>query len=109
MSDYIYIITNDLGYVKVGISKHPEKRLRQLQTGNEHTLSLLFTEEFQCTRNHLLKIENKLHQMISTKAIDHRGEWFKLPDDMPITEIQNLVTYARIRYEDDSNYFSALR
>ena len=63
MSDYIYIITNELGYIKVGVSKHPEKRVKQLQTGNEHTLSLLFTEEFilqPITSNNVIFTDNKL-------------------------------------------------
>lgn len=106
MSDYIYIITNELGYIKVGVSKHPEKRVKQLQTGNEHTLSLLFTEEFNCSRNHLLKIEDQIHRTLSLSAEDHRGEWFKLPADKTPQDIQNLITYSRIRFEDDQSYFN---
>ena len=109
MTDYIYIISNDQDYIKVGVSKHPDKRLRQLQTGNEHTLSLIFTEEFECPRNHLLKIESEIHRTLSLKAIDHRGEWFKLPSDVDIQNIKNFITFTRIRFEDDVNYFKRRR
>lgn len=109
MIDYIYIISNDQGYIKVGVSKDPTKRLRQLQTGNEHTLSLLFTEEFNCARNHLLKIEKQIHRTLSLKAEDHRGEWFKLPSDTDIQNIKNFITFTRIRFEDDVNYFKRRR
>ena len=44
---YMYIISNDKGYIKVGISKNPKRRLKQLQTGNQNKLTLLFTEEFE--------------------------------------------------------------
>ena len=54
---------NSLGYVKIGVSKHPDIRLKQLQTGNETQLNLLFTEEFNCSRDHLLDIENYIHTM----------------------------------------------
>ncbi len=103
--DYIYIISNDLGYIKVGVSKHPEKRIRQLQTGNEHKLTLLFTEEFNCTRKHLLNIEKEIHhqlQRISNKAI---GEWFFL-DNTNLDSIKNTITFYRIRYEDDELAFN---
>ena len=49
--DYIYVIKNNDNYVKIGVSKHPIKRLKQLQTGNQSKLELLFTEEFECDRN----------------------------------------------------------
>ena len=106
MSDYIYIISNDQGYIKVGVSKHPTKRLSQLQTGNEHSLSLVFIEEFNCARNHLLKIEEQIHRTISLSAEDHRGEWFKLDPSKTIDDIKNLIIYSRIRYEDDTNHFN---
>ena len=59
---YMYIISNDKGYIKVGISKNPKRRLKQLQTGNQNKLTLLFTEEFECERDHLLKIEKLVHK-----------------------------------------------
>lgn len=100
MQDYIYIISNDQGYIKVGVSKHPEKRVKQLQTGNEHKLTLLFTEEFKCERKHLLHIETEIHKQlrrISTKCV---GEWFYL-DENKMDSIKNTIIFYRIRYEDN--------
>ena len=98
--DYLYIIGNDKGYIKVGVSRNPAKRCRQLQTGNEHKLTLLFTEEFECDRKHLLHIEKAVHKALrgmSTKCI---GEWFYI-DEYKMDSIKNTLTFYRIRYEDD--------
>ena len=53
--DYMYIISDQNNYVKVGISKNPTKRLSQLQTGHPTKLQLVYTAEFECSRNQLLK------------------------------------------------------
>lgn len=102
--DYLYIIGNDKGFIKVGVSKNPERRVKQLQTGNEHKLSLLFTEEFECDRKHLLHIEKEVHKTLrhmSTKCI---GEWFEI-DKYKMDSIKNTLTFYRIRYEDDKLAF----
>ena len=105
MTDYIYIIGNDKGYIKVGVSKHPDKRLRQLQTGNEHKLTLLFTEEFECTRKHLLCIEKAVHKSLRNMSIKCIGEWFYI-DDFKMDFIKNTLTFYRIRYENDLTAFN---
>ena len=98
--DYVYIISDNNGYIKVGISKHPEKRLKQLQTGNMNRLQLVFTEEFECKRDHLLKIERLIHRAISNKSKHMKGEWFYI-DTLPLEEIKNIIIYHRIRYDAD--------
>ena len=106
MKDYIYIISNDLGYIKVGVSNNPERRVKQLQTGNEHKLTLLFTEEFDCTRHHLLHIEKELHKQLRQMTTKTIGEWFFI-DDKSIDTIKNTVIYYRIRYENDTLFFES--
>ena len=98
--DYIYMIANSEGYFKVGISKHPEKRLRQLQTGNQNNLKLIFTEEFECNRNKLLKIEALIHKEISSFSKHMKGEWFKI-DEKDVERTKNIIQFARIRYDSD--------
>lgn len=105
MTDYIYVISNEQGYIKVGVSKHPKKRIKQLQTGNEHQLTLLFTEEFECSRSHLLKIENALHKHLQQISIKSKGEWFYV-EDFKLDSIKNTITYYRIRYENDEKAFN---
>ena len=104
MKDYIYIISNDQGFIKVGVSKHPEKRVKQLQTGNENKLTLIFTEEFECARNHLLHIEKSIHSNLKRIATKKIGEWFFV-EDSKLESVKNTITYYRIRYEDDTSAF----
>ena len=97
---YIYIISDDNGYMKIGVSKNPEKRLKQLQTGHPTNLKLLYTEEFYCKRNHLLKIEALIHKEIKNIAHRVKGEWFEIPLDK-FEEIKNIIILYRIQYEDN--------
>ena len=105
MKDYMYIISNELGFIKVGVSKDPANRVKQLQTGNEHILTLLFTEEFNCTRRHLLHIEKEVHKKLKTIHQKASGEWFYIDKDN-LESIKNLITFYRIRYEDDLQSFN---
>jgi predicted GIY-YIG superfamily endonuclease len=98
--DYLYIIGNDKGFIKVGVSKNPTKRVKQLQTGNEHKLTLLFTEEFECSRKHLLHIEKEVHKALRRMSNKCIGEWFEI-DECKMDSIKNTLTYYRIRYEND--------
>lgn len=101
---FIYMITDTSDHVKIGISKNPHKRLKQLQTGHPEILTLYFTEEFECERNHLLKIEKLIHNQIGIQNFKKRGEWFNIPKDK-LEEIKDLISFCRIRYEDDVLYF----
>lgn len=102
--DYVYMIADESNYIKVGISKDPEKRLKSLQTGHPNKLHLLFIEEFECKRNHLLKIEKLIHRDLRLKNFKKRGEWFYIPEDK-IEEVKSVIRYNRIRYEGDELYF----
>lgn len=103
-SDYMYIITDQSNHIKVGISKNPNKRLKQLQTGQPTTLKILFTEKFECARDHLLKIEALIHKEINRKYKHMSGEWFEATEEQ-IEDIKNIIIWHRIRYEQDTLYF----
>ena len=99
MSDFVYIIGNNDDLIKVGISKNPTKRVKQLQTGNGQKLTLLFTEKFECTRQELLKIEKKIHSDLSHLCTKKVGEWFKINSDI-LDRIKNTIIWHRIRYDN---------
>jgi hypothetical protein len=65
-----YIMEVDTGNVKIGVSKNPESRLKQLQTGNSSRLELIKTEQYQDAHAE----EKRLHFANSDKHI--QGEWF---------------------------------
>lgn len=99
MSDFIYIISNGDGLIKVGVSKNPKKRVKQLQTGNGEVLKLLFTEEFECSRYELLQIESKIHRYLSMHMCQKKtGEWFNI-SNTDIENIKNIIIWHRIRYD----------
>ena len=97
---YIYMIVDEQNCLKVGISKDPARRLKHLQTGHPTTLTLFHSEEFECTRNHLLKVEKLLHREIGLYFKRLRGEWFNATPDQ-LQDVKNTIGWFRIRYEDD--------
>ena len=87
---HLYIIQSDnTGNFKIGRSKHPNKRLKQLQTGNPNKLKLILVLENQGHQEKYL--HNRINRWIRKKS---KGEWFEfdligyLPDN--ITEKLNL-------------------
>ena len=76
MKSYVYIIQagdKKNAPIKVGVSDDPEKRLKQLQTGNPKVLRLLMS--FECkNKEHAFNLEKTLHLMLSGQGI--LNEWF---------------------------------
>jgi len=79
---YVYLILqideNGDELHKIGISKNPpEKRLKQLQTGNPNQIFILnFYESLRYK-----KVEQWLHGRFSWKKTLAKNEWFKLSDE----------------------------
>lgn len=69
--DDLYLIqASGSGMIKIGRSKHPYKRIRQLQTGNSNTLRLIHVFEGWGWR------EPQLHEELKEWRIRDNGEWF---------------------------------
>lgn len=60
----------DSGNVKIGISKHPKERVRQLQVGNSSEIELIAI----IGRHSSHSIESATHKALSNHLV--RGEWF---------------------------------
>lgn len=73
MKSFIYIITNGEDY-KVGVSKNPNKRLKQLQTGNPKKLEIVSL--FEVPSEIVYAMEREAHKAIQSKYAKS-GEWFK--------------------------------
>jgi len=70
---HIYLIQSlEDGYYKIGVSKHPKKRVAQLQTGNSSELKLI--ESYQSEYAH--KVERALQRRYS--HMKKEGEWFDI-------------------------------
>jgi T5orf172 domain len=77
---YVYIITNGEDY-KVGVSKHPDKRLKQLQTGSSEKLKIVSL--FEVPEDVVYKMEKEAHKAVRawyTKS----GEWFKAASEFHV-------------------------
>jgi hypothetical protein len=70
---YIYLIQSlENSYYKIGISKHPTKRIEELQTGNASELRLIDTYQSEYA--------NKIEKTLQRRYLHFRkeGEWFDL-------------------------------
>lgn len=69
-----FIKDPDSKAIKIGVSKNPERRLKQLQTGdvghNLYFMKLIKTNE-------MFVLEKELHKRFRTDRISQKGEWFK--------------------------------
>ena len=72
--DYVYLIKKSSGGIKIGVSKNPESRLKQLQTSCGEKLSIVARLPFK-SRKQAFEFEKILHIKFSKYRIG--GEWFK--------------------------------
>jgi predicted GIY-YIG superfamily endonuclease len=72
---YVYFIQAGKGHIKIGVSKDPEARLKDLQVGSSgRELVVLATLPFN-TRAEAFEMEKYLHTELARFRIN--GEWFK--------------------------------
>ena len=69
----IYLISTNT-HIKLGFSKNPKRRLKQLQTANAEKLMLL--KVFPGDK----KVEKELHDLLDEYRME--GEWFLYDDDI---------------------------
>lgn len=80
----IYFIGNmDMGCIKIGVAKDPEKRLKQLQTGNPHNLKI-----YKTIKNVPNEYESSIHRLFDDYRL--KGEWFQINDK--ITEFMESIS-----------------
>lgn len=91
---YIYVIGTE-NQIKIGFSKCPEKRLKQLQTGNMNKLTLYYQDEMQDSKIRI--IESLIHRDLKDKK--SCGEWFNISPQDAISYVQ----FAKIRYDSDDS------
>ena len=89
----IYLIQSlEDGYYKIGVSKHPKKRVKQLQTGNSSELKLIESYESE----HAHKVERALQRRYL--HMKKEGEWF----DMSISQEVSFLSDCK-QIEDSIN------
>lgn len=83
---FIYVMDNGL-HRKVGISKHPKKRVKSLSTGSSRPITLIYAEIF--TKKKCLKIERSVHRTFKHHRTN--GEWFDVSGSEIIEEIEYIL------------------
>ena len=81
MEKKIYLIRGNDGRYKIGISKNPSKRIKELQTGNSDKMTIIDTYE----SIYAPQIESALHRYYSHSRKE--GEWF----DLSVVEESNFI------------------
>lgn len=98
---FIYLISqSDTGPVKIGYSKHPNKRLKQLQTGQSSPLFLKHVEEIDDRKARIM--EQIIHR--ENRHTKLTGEWFNLTVEQGISEIRHAIIRFENEAEDRSRY-----
>jgi hypothetical protein len=92
----IYIIEANGSY-KIGESKYPEKRLKQLQTGNHCWLKIIkIYKNIECAK----AVEKLLHKRLDFCHLE--GEWFKCDID----KIYKIIEDTLNELKDQSSWYS---
>jgi hypothetical protein len=69
---YVYIVESEAGFVKIGVSSNPSRRIKELRTASPEMLELL-----DCApKTRPEYVEEELHSMFSSGR--KHGEWFNL-------------------------------
>ena len=108
---YVYLIQSGdmkISPVKVGYSKNPEARLKQLQTGNPVELKLIM--KLICDdENHARNLEKSLHEMLSTQNV--YLEWYKLKKThimKMLTALANNKEFDQVAHCENMNAYSSM-
>ena len=87
---YIYVIGQECGPVKVGISKKPWGRASTIGTSAPFKVELLYCHPMN-DREHARRHEQWFHRAHWDKRTS--GEWFNIESDEAIESIQITITY----------------
>ena len=73
---FVYLFKLSTGHYKIGFSRHPQRRGREITSGLPFTLKLIH----QIASNQIACLEYELHEQYSLKR-HHPTEWFTLDED----------------------------
>jgi hypothetical protein len=90
---FIYLISNQLGLFKVGVSKNPNKRIKSMETGNPDDLIILYV--YNSKKSYV--IEKTLHRLYQQYHV--KLEWFSLPTN----EVENFLINCK-KIDDNLKY-----
>lgn len=77
LSETVVYLMETAGYVKIGISKCPEKRLAEIQSHTPQVVELVTTVQSEQPR----QLEKALHELFEDCRTPTDREWFELSDE----------------------------
>lgn len=80
----IKAVIEDVIQYKIGLSKHPQKRILELKTANPNIIDVVVQFETK-NREYASFIERSLHNYYKFNSID--GEWFKEIDYVEFVQL----------------------
>lgn len=99
---YVYLIQSlEEGYYKIGVSKHPNKRINELNTGNSSQLKLIETYKSEFANQIEKTMQRKYHYL------KKNGEWFNISVSIETTFIEEckFIEKNLIILKDNDNVF----
>ena len=81
-ASYIYVVKGDEENIKIGVTKSPETRLAQLQTGSSRKIDYAFIAPVS---GDPYAIEKEAHAMLARSRLS--GEWFDVPPELAIAAV----------------------
>lgn len=101
---YLYVIKGADNHYKIGIAAVPERRLKELQTGNGHQLHLICTRLFEDAEN----VEMSLHLKFRQYAAFGGKEWFTLNPEQVIDLLQVIHELPDVKAIDELSMLSKI-
>lgn len=100
MNQSLYVIECK-GFFKVGISKNPDSRLKQLSAAAPFDLNLVRVFEFDCP-NCALIAEEFAHRKLTEMGLFHRPEWFSGKEQEIVEVCETASKHAKKCAEADA-------
>ena len=85
IANNVYVLTSDHGLIKVGISKNPEKRVKDIRAASGLVIDLAHVRELE----NASAVEHAAHIVLDAKR--RCGEWFDVTVDEAITAIDFVI------------------
>lgn len=90
---YVYVITNGLGYYKVGVAQDVIKRMNALQTSNPDKIELVASRLVR----EPTQVEAAIHNFVKYNRADGGTEWFRLQDAEVLAVVKMLARQPEVQ------------
>lgn len=86
----VYVLCADDHAVKIGVSRDPGKRAKQIQSGQDRKICIYWAVELW--RPQAIELERRLHERLRKQTTHIRGEWYLLSPAQAVAEIKREIS-----------------